>query len=360
MLAITAALVSGCSLLTSLNGLSNGADGTLTEGGGADGPTTNAEGGSDARSEGGAGTGVRLFVFGGLVGGSKTASVLVADVGPDGTLGAWRAGPSLPEPRTYARAVAGTGFLAVVGGETPAGLSTATLVAQPDASGLGPWASLGQFAVPRIRHGVTLENGHLYVIGGTNVGDAPITDVQFAPITATSVGPWAATSSLPAARSRMAVASTPKALYVFGGADSADNSTADVYRASIEPDGKLGAFVAQQPLPGGRTHPAATTYGSHIVVTGGEHFDDVSVFEIDASTGTLGSPRPTLSLPARLDHHTSVRWENHLYLIGGQRNAGASVADVLVGDLDSDGNVTRWTEATPLPQALEYHTAVIY
>jgi hypothetical protein len=357
---VAAVLAGGCSLLTSLSGLSGGADGTLGEGG-LDGPTSTAEGGSEGgpTEDGSANGGPRLYVFGGMAGAVNVATVLMADVRADGTLGAWQPGPSLPETRTYLQATTGIGFVALAGGSTGAGESTATLIARAEDGGLGPWATLGQFGVPRIRHGIALENGRLYVIGGTNNGGDAIGDVQFAPISATSVGPWAATSSLPATRSRTAVASTPTAVYVFGGTDTGSTPVASVYRATIEADGRLGAFAVQPSLPGGRTHAQATRFGSHIVVTGGEHFADVSVFDIDANTGSLGAPRATLILPAVTDHHAAARWQSHLYIVGGYR-AGKLSSEVLVGDVDGDGNVTKWTATTPLPQPLGYHTAVIY
>ncbi len=111
-------------------------------------------------------------------------------------LGAGKEATPLPETRTYAEAVVGIGLVAVVGGSTSSGCATSTLIAKIQPSGLGDWAPLGQFGIPRIRHAVALENDRLSVIGGTDTTGAATVDVQFAPISTTTVGPWSNTQAL--------------------------------------------------------------------------------------------------------------------------------------------------------------------
>jgi N-acetylneuraminic acid mutarotase len=365
---------SGCSLLTSLDGLTGGAgeqpeagpDAPATEGGpdaaadGADGAFDGAANPDAASNDGGAKV-ASLYVFAGVTDMATVATVLTTDVHADGTLGAWQTATSLPESRSYAQAVTASGFVAVVGGSAPGGFATSTFIAKILPTGLGPWTALGQFGFPRIRHAAALENDHLYVIGGTDPTETPIADVQFASISATTVGGFSSTSSLPLARSRTAVASTPKYVYVFGGSDAASNAVADVYRAAIHMDGTLGAFEVQSSLPSPRTHAQATPVATNqILVTGGEGLADVVVYDVDPTLGTLSVPRATLALPAKTDHHATVRFASHVYVIGGFRNVGPRLSDVLVGDVAADGTITRWTATTSLPTPLAYHSAAAF
>ena len=302
-----------------------------------------------------------IYVFGGATDAGNVATVLLADARSDGTLGAWKTGTPLLETRSYLQAVTGNGFVAIVGGLAPSGYATSTLVARILPSGLGDWTALGQFGIPRIRHAVALANDRLYVVGGTDGADAPTADVQVGPVTALLVGPWASTSTLPIPRSRTAVASTLKWIYVFGGTDSAFNPVTDVNGAPINADGTVGSFQAQPALPTARTHAQATLVTPiQILVTGGEHTAEVLVYDIDPALGSLAPPRATLALPGPTDHHATVRLGNHVYVIGGLRDAVTRLSDVLVGDLAPDGTITRWTPVTSLPAPLAYHSAVAF
>jgi N-acetylneuraminic acid mutarotase len=362
----------GCSLLTSFDGLTGGPDGPdgdvdalVAEGGSidaaVDAPTgndattagTDAETGTDAATKVGA-----LYVFGGETDTASSAAVYVADIHPDGTLGAWQPMPALPENRTYAEAVLGSGFVALVGGSGPSGAVASTFLAMTKGTVIGDWSSLGSFAIPRTRHGATIANDRLYVIGGTDASDAALVDVQVATISSTTIGTFASTSPLPVPRSRIAVASTSKFVYVFGGSDAAGNAVSNVYRAPINVDGTLGTFEGQIALPSARTHAQADiVVPGHVLVTGGEGVTDTAiVYDIDSTLGTLGAPHTTLALPPT-DHHASATFGNHVYVIGGFGNTAARLTDVLVGDVAADGTVTQWTPTTSLPVALAYHSA---
>jgi hypothetical protein len=366
-----AVLLAGCSIFTSLSGLSGGADPAATDGGDGgdlDGPTAlhDAEAGdSTAGGDGSSGDGatkvVRIYVFGGTTDTQTVATVLHADVFADGTLASWETDTPLPDRRQYAEAAVGVGFVAVVGGAGTSGDKTSTFIAKIRPDGLGDWAELGSFGAARVRHAAVIQNDRLYVMGGTDSVDTALADVQFAPISAVTVGTFTATAPVPTARSRFAAVATKTMLYVLGGSDPASNPIAQVSSAMIKSDGTLTTFVAQPSLPSARTHEQATLVGtSHILVTGGEGSSESVVYDIDGTTGSLSAPRQTLALPAPVDHHATVIWANHVYVIGGFRNVSARLSDVLVGDLAADGTVTRWTPTTSLPVALAYHTAAVF
>lgn len=305
----------------------------------------------------------RIYVFAGTTDTGTVATVLHADVLPDGTLASWETDAPLPDVRQYAEAAVGIGFVAVVGGTGTTGYKTSTFVAKMTADGgLGDWTELGSFGGPRIRHAAVIQNDRLYVIGGTDNGGTALADVQVAPISAVMIGTFASTASLPTARSRTAATATKSGLYVLGGSDQGSNPITEVTAAPIKSDGTLDTFVNRPAFPSPRTHAQATLVGGggHILVTGGEGTAKAVVFDIDSTTGSLGAPRQTLPLPAPVDHHAAVVWANHVYVIGGFRNLAARLSEVLVGDLAADGTVTRWTPTRSLPTALAYHTAVVF
>jgi hypothetical protein len=366
-----ALVLAGCSIFTSLSGLSGGADPSATDGGDGgdrDGPSalhdaeaSDGTAGGDGSSGDGATKVARIYVFGGATDSATLATVLHADVLGDGTLASWQTDAPLPDKRQYAQAAVGVGFVALVGGTGSGGDKTSTFVAKIQPGGLGDWTELGSFAAPRIRHAAVIQNDRLYVMGGTDPGETALADVQFAPISAVAVGTFTATAPLPNAVSRFAAVATKTMIYVLGGSDPASNPIAQVASAMIKSDGSLGSFVGQPPLPTARTHAQATLVGtSHILVTGGEGTGESVVYDIDGTTGSLSAPRQSLALPDPVDHHAAVAWANHVYVIGGFRNVAARLSDVLVGDLAADGTVTRWTPTTSLPAALAYHTAAAF
>lgn len=367
---VAGAHAAGCSLLTSLDGLSGGVIETSDGAGpaaavdaGSDGPRADAATSGDGAPNDASGPKVgTVYVFGGATDAGAVAAVLAADIHADGTLGAWTSMTALPKPRTYGAAVVGQGFVAIVGGSEGGVYAPSTLVSSIGSNGLGGWSALGQFAIPRVRHAAALANDRLYVLGGTDATGASTADVQVAPVSTNAVGAWASTASLPLPRSRIAVASTSKFVYVFGGSDAANMAVVDVNRAAIAIDGTLGAFEAQPALPGARTHAQANVVTpGHILVTGGENVaNNAIVYDIDAMVGSLGAPRSTLPLPQPTDHHAMVSFGSHVYVIGGFRNTSVRLADVVVGDVAADGTITRWTATTSLPTTLAYHSAAAF
>lgn len=100
LFAAAAALLAGCSLVTALSGLSGGPEPTSTDGGDGgsgddlDGATAASDAGDGAATADGASPDAatkvaRIYVFGGTTDTGTVATVLHADVLPDGTLASW-------------------------------------------------------------------------------------------------------------------------------------------------------------------------------------------------------------------------------------------------------------------------------
>lgn len=144
---------------------------------------------------------------------------------------------------------------------------------------------------------------------------------------------WTPTSSMPQALQGLGAVFVPveegasPANYVFavGGADADGVATDVLYRASVLPSGALSAdWSTLTAMPGQRVYHATT-----------------------AAT----------AFTAALDTATTAAY---IYVIGGQDEAGATVADVFVGHVGLDGDLTAWQSTEPLPVPLHSASATLF
>lgn len=106
-----------------------------------------------------------------LVGGSAQqvlGVVSVAEIAPDGSVGAWSTGPDLPAPRSHHAAVEWQGRIYLVGGfTTNQAEAPAILRSVNDDSGtITGWEEVGSMTSPPWTHGAFVRNDHVYVVGG--------------------------------------------------------------------------------------------------------------------------------------------------------------------------------------------------
>jgi N-acetylneuraminic acid mutarotase len=149
-------------------------------------------------------------------------------------------------------------------------------------------------------------------------------------------------------------------LYVAGGFDVSTNTLADVQRAPVKPDGTLGAWMMQPPLPaplGGSG--VAMTHGE-VILAGG--YDSaatwLSVIQPDGSMGTWNKGP---ALPAISFHTTAVAYQDFVYVIGGLNDTTQSEsATVVRSTVAADGSLGPWQMMTALPQGLSHHAAVVF
>lgn len=203
-----------------------------------------------------------VIVFGGkLADRSNTTGTLVARVRPDGGLDAWAAGPPLPGPRFHHSAAAANGFVYVTGG-LEAAVSVATVFrarARPDGS-LEAWSREGDLPRPRSHHASFVYEGALYVVAGLDGNPAgantPLKDILRAPIGADgSLGAWTTVATLDSAYATHAALVHDGYVYVIGGVENNARFVATIQRASIAPDGTMGAWEPVTPgLPVARGH----------------------------------------------------------------------------------------------------------
>lgn len=231
-------------------------------------------------------------------------AVSYAKINADGGLGAWQSAGHLPQPVFFLSAAVWGGRLYVTGGWNGAALTNAVYSAVVNSDGsLGPWIAQKPLPEAVYTH-AEVSNGTLYVLGGTVHGGADIQNtVYFAKINADgTLADWATTSPLPLPVANHGAVLANGRVFVMGG--WIGNSPTDaVNSASISADGKLGAWTAESPLPRVLYLHAAAADGSHVFVSGGNDATDMraEVYSLPLPAAPAPPPPPVAadSLPPR-------------------------------------------------------------
>ncbi len=157
-------------------------------------------------------------------------------------------------------------------------------------------------------------------------------------------------------------------LYVLGGTDHyATYLKSDVQRAPINPDGTVGAFVAQAPLPTALAGQGIAVVDNLVIMTGGvSGKEDLTgtalsnktlLSTIDAN-GNLSDWTYGPAFPSGREHMSLLAQDHNLYLVGGLvgTNGTTNVVRTTVG---TDGTLSPWVATTPLPGPLSHQAATI-
>jgi hypothetical protein len=249
---------------------------------------------------------------GGIVEATKVYS---APVGPSGTVGAWTAEPALPEAAFYHAGAAANGFVYVLGGY------------------------------------------HYNDVDGVFISDA----VSYAKITADgSLGAWQSAAHLPEPVFFPGAAVWNGRIYVSGGWNGSELTNA-VYSAIVNPDGSLGPWTAQKPLPEGVYTHAEVAYGTLYVLGGTVHggadiVNTVYFAKINAD-GTLADWATTSPLPQPVANHAAIMANGWLFVMGGWTGGAVATDAVHSATVAADGTLGGWSAETPLPRPLFMHAA---
>ena len=252
----------------------------------------------------------RVYLLGGLINGTPSATVYTAPINADGTLDTWTTATALPGTVAYSQAI--------------------------------------------------VTNSRVYLLGGVVNGDYSAT-VYTAPInTDGTLGTWTTATALPGTVAYSQAIVTKSRVYLLGGyINSATSST--VYTAPINADGTLGTWTTATALP-------ATVYYSQAIVTknrvyllggaiNGGASSTVYTAPINAD-GTLGTWTTATALPGTVAYSQAIVTKNRVYLLGGYIN-GAYSSTVYTAPINTDGTLGTWTTATALPGMVYYSQAIV-
>ena len=205
-------------------------------------------------------------------------TVRYAQIGSDGTLGAWGTTTPIPRNKRHTGVVVHDGYMYVLGGQYASLLWTDEVHYAPvNADGtLGSWT-----ATTSLPHSIGIadravaHNGYIYAAYVPY--NSAVGHLVFAPINPDgSLGSWSSLS-LPADRLDGQLQVVNGYLYCFGPRIAVNSHTSEVYYAQILSDGTLGSWSSTTSYATARFGHRSEPYGAHVYVVGGY-------------TGTYGEP----------------------------------------------------------------------
>ncbi len=286
-----------------------------------------------------------------------------AQILPDGQLGPWQTASSMPQTQGLGlhASLAHDGRLYVLGGTNIYGARNEIYFSNVNQDGtLSAWTLTARLPTRMFAHSVADYGGRFYLTGGLDRFSDPLGAVYSAQVNADgTLGAWRAETPLPvplfghrsfARGGKLFVLggfSGPGGLYGPGGAPAAGLSGA-VYAADINPDGTLGAWQAQPPLPTGLAFYGMAVSDKSVYLLGGFNggTSNAVYFAPFTAAGGLGSWVPLQALPKGLLALAAVSDGEYLYSMGGaQSYLDDPVADIYFSRLKTE--LSAFVELTP-------------
>lgn len=199
-------------------------------------------------------------------------------------------------------------------------------------------------------------------------------------------GAWDELSSMPVARAHHATtaataftaaldtATTSAVLYALGGIDASGSTVSSVYLARVAPDGSVGAWEEDRPLPTPLHSADAAVFRGYLYLAGGADGTNVAQARTYrapvAEDGSLGSWEEMDPLPEAVAYGAFVNFGPFLYSIGGETGTSAPATssqtgteteqvyfarlNLRTGGLSSAG----WTATEPMAKTRSKHSTV--
>ncbi len=271
-----------------------------------------------------------IFVVGGKNSSDNpVTSVQRAIINPDGGLGSWQNVTPLSTP-VYSHAVVASGngrFLYAIGGWNGSARLRDVWRAEVGSNGtLGAWIRLGDFPEPIAVHSAVVVADRIYVVGGQN-DSSILPRIRYATILADgNLTAWTSAADLPRPLYRHAVAAHNGYLYVVGGDDTTAAQNL-LYYAKVNSDGSLSAWQSAA-LPAARFYHRSVIHDGRIVVLGGTVNNNTGQAQVWSaplsSSGSPGSWQIEPALPQPLFRFAAVvtrkNGSDMIYVLGGLRD----------------------------------------
>ncbi len=266
----------------------------------------------------------------------------------------WHTTAALPEGIVSRNLVAHNDFVYLVGGKNASENPMATIYsAQINTSGgLNAWSVAGQLPMPLYLHAIVVANDALFVIGGWD-GKTTRAEVWRASLASDGkVGAWAPMPNYPLPLDLHDAVLLDDRIYVVGGWNGTQAQQV-VYSAKLETNG-LGPWQLAGNLPQALYRLAVAADGQQLYVTGGYSPGDIAsaaVYVAGVNTdGTLLGWQ-NYSLPAAVYYHKAVIHDGRLVVLGGRDNS-QPFAQVYTAAIDTNGSLGGWQGAPTLPAAI--------
>jgi N-acetylneuraminic acid mutarotase len=300
-------------------------------------------------------------------------TVWYASFNPNGTIGSWTNTTNTPY-RGCEEAVQWNGRIYIMGGWDGYSQHADVYFSEINKTTgeLGTWNSTTSLPMA-IAHGhaTAVHNGIIYCIGGNDRYNNYFDDLNYAIINETSgeVGNWISATSLPIALSSHYAVVYSDDLFIVGGATQSDYLDV-IFKAHMNPDGSLGNWEEQDPLPQPLAQTCSVVLPSGLMyviggtLEGGIISDDVLMKDLSfAWTKYFGNPLnlgtnvggPMVILDGTMykmwycsggdicyaTSYDGVSWHNHGRVLNGSDNSWGPVLSRASVVLD-EGTYEMW------------------
>lgn len=227
---------------------------------------------------------------------------------------------------------------------------------------IGSWTTSSENLPNSISsHGAVAKEDNILILGGANTDD--YSEVFLSGVNNNgSLAGWQSTASLPDTRYWLSIAKKNDRIYALGGArfDGGQSFVNTAYSAELESDGTIANWQTFTALPGARALGRAVVVGNRIYYAGGFNNsgaqDEVYYATINPD-GTLGAWSLAGLLPETLFGFGMVEYQNNIIVIGGYN--GSILRDkVYKASVNPDGSISAFTQTSTLP-AQVYRGAII-
>ncbi|MFZ4399429.1 MAG: Kelch repeat-containing protein [Bacteroidales bacterium] len=233
------------------------------------------------------------------------------------------------------------------------------------ANDVGSW--LTTTVLPQTLSGhktVSWNDRYVYMVGGYNNINY-VNTVYVASIQAGGISGWTTLNPLPVALRDPAVVIGTNTIYVMGGRDGSQVYNT-IYYASINSDGTIGAWqTSAVTLPVNLWGHTATYMMGYIYIIGGSSsmtentaLNTVYFAKVNA-LNTISTFTPGTNLAAARNRHSTITYNNKLYVLGGYDNSGIKANSVYIATPALNGSNGIWTSGSNLPVAISNHSAVV-
>ena len=214
-----------------------------------------------------------MYVIGGNYSGNAQATVQIAPINADGSLGQFTTTTPLPAARRRHTSWVINDYIFVAGGSNP-GFDTVYSGHVADNGTVESW-NLVSNPLPGKRYyqGSTLWNNYAYVIGGYDETGASTNTVFFAKVNSDGTTEQWQTSAntLPTKLAGLTAFTANGHLYAVGGEAGTGVAQSAIYFANIKSDGSIGAWAtAVTPLPSNKVFHAMAAYNNVVYSIGGD------------------------------------------------------------------------------------------
>jgi formylglycine-generating enzyme required for sulfatase activity len=226
--------------------------------------------------------------------------------------------------------------------------------------------NINNLPVSLYAHSSVIYNGYLYITGGSN-GSSSFNTVYYAKINSDgSVGSFQTNvNNIPVSLSNHSSLVNNGYLYITGGTNNTGQSLNTVYYAKINSDGSVAPFQinANNILTPVSNH-SSVIYNGYLYITGGtneigQSINTVYYARIN-SDGSVGSFHTNANIPISVCNHSSVIYNGYLYITNGWNGSNKVFQTMYYAKINSDGSIDSFQlNVSSIPYGEYWHSSVI-